>query len=1307
MKIYIEYQSLSHITSLIKGQHIIYQIIHKDVTYSVLSSVYKRVELVNFKRNMEQRVFLVMLVFILLGVYYVLAGKTNRNYIRISTHGFDSSNCINPNNSISASCKTLNYVLSQIERDRSLRNSTEIIIENGVYTLNRSYTLENVNNFQIVGVSNAQLSGSLNTNDVVIQCSMGAGLAFIRSENLAFSYLTFRNCGAWQNNTSIDNPKFLAAIFIVYSKHIKMIGCNISKSPGVGVNLYDVNGDVFIENCTFYENFAFHSWNFTYNHHRVRAGGGLHIEFTYCAALYPFECTDLESEQYNHGSNYTIRNCYFINNNGTTANRFKQTFNVNPCAKNFNSIGRGGGISFIIKGNATGNQFLVDNCLFWQNTADWGGGYVVYFQDNASNNSIRVTDSQFLQNVARYGGGAIKYGTVIFGTFQHLTDREPNFYFHKNCTFERNKATEGWGGAFSVFGSTGTLDTLGWKSDKTPSFVDCHWTENSATAGAAIGALTKPPELWRKSVGLEERGFGFALKVINNTFTRNVIISTLSSNVTVVGMGTIYTVFVPIIMSGYVKFVENHNTALLLDSACAEIDGSVLFYKNHGSYGGAVGIYGASAFVLQPGARLKFKENFASAIAGAVFVRTAGPDIAAFYQTIFQRHRCFFRYSDSSVDPNDWNVSVVFQGNNASRHIGRTLYANTLQFCRFGRAGLKNDAIKTWKKFKFETCDGQPSNDVLEVATEPVQIVINPQQWDDISPNEQFSPSIQLLDERNHSVYGLIKVSIKEQNNKEPVNIENGVSPFFYVKDRIKSIWLSGKPSSYFDANITSLYSQSIKMTLRNLTVKKCPPGFVYENNTCVCCTVQDRIVGISRCGQDGKSLYLRKGYWGGPRNSGINGKRCSFSVTECPYGYCHCGTNSEYGLTNQCECYLNKNVNQCVKGRKGILCGQCKKGLSVVIGSYECLPCKKNDLLRLIPFFLILTFLVILILYFKLDFFSGYLNCWLYTYQVIFLLLPDNFLVVDPFMNFIVKLANMRFVFGNWCLWKGMNDLQKVSFGYVAPVYQILVLFVFAKLLSKFSVFQGNFFRPFCTIVVLSYSGIVNVTFKQLRPVYICSEWRVYIFAAHKFFTGQHAIHASFAILVLLLVILPFPVMLAYSSLFTSRSRRLSQICMPLLDVLQSCYRPERSWFAAYYIVCRLIVVLLHTYIPEINTRHKILQIFCVTILLLFLYLKPYKSDILAKIDTFFLSYLVLISLLAEVVITCSFFEPLFFDICSYCIHILLYVPFVYALILLYYHIRNLVRQRKQKQQQRLTNTDRYQRSASNESGGTRYEPL
>ena len=148
-------------------------------------------------------------------------------------------------------------------------------------------------------------------------------------------------------------------------------------------------------------------------------------------------------------------------------------------------------------------------------------------------------------------------------------------------------------------------------------------------------------------------------------------------------------------------------------------------------------LYGASAFVFKPGARF-FKGYSESSIAEALYVKTAGSDIAAFYETIFQRHQCFFRYSDISINPNDWNVSAVFQGNKASNNIGSKLFANTLQFCTFGRAGLINDAIKSWKSFQFKTHDGQPSNDDLKVVISPVQVLIHSHEWNNISPNEKF-----------------------------------------------------------------------------------------------------------------------------------------------------------------------------------------------------------------------------------------------------------------------------------------------------------------------------------------------------------------------------------------------------------------------------------------------------------------------------------------------------------------------------------------------------------------------------------------
>lgn len=1235
--------------------------------------------------------FLYVLVLLALRSSFAL-GKFINN-IRISTQGDDSRQCLTGKDA----CKTLEFVFSHIQQRKRLQNSTLIVVDTGFYALNKSFCFENLTDFSIEGSSGVLQTNEFNHNKAEVQCSKGSGLTFLRCKNLSFTKIIFERCGSWQNSTSMNNPRFLTALFVVYCENLQISRCRISKSPGAGVTLYDVGGDVVLEHNVFMENRATTSWNFTYGNGTVRSGGGLHLELTYCGALYPFDCGNLETDKYNSRSIYTIRNCSFIRNNATVGAGIRQTFDTNPRGKTFNSIGRGGGMSFFIKGNATGNKFLIEYCNFSENAADWGAGYALYFQDNSKRNLLLVRETLFHRNTAKYGGGAVKCAITVFETFSELIKHEPNHYTYKNCIFHRNTATEGWGGAFSAFGSTSYLGSQGWRNNLTSAFINCSWSENLATAGAAIGVLTKPNDLWRETAGLPEHGFGYAIKLINNTFQNNKITVT-RNHVIVYGMGTIYSVSVPIIMIGNVNFIENSNTALVLDSASAEIAGNVLFYKNNGVNGGAVGIYGKSALVLDEGAHLTFRENTASGLAGAIFVRTAGPDIAAFNKTIFNRHWCFFRYYDESSLPKDWNVSVVFQGNNASLNVGRTVYANTLQFCRFGQEGQVNDALKNWTHFKFLNENGTDSNDLVEIATEPVQILVQDRhEWLHVSPYEEFSPVIQLLDERNHSVHGLIKVSVQAENVYQPVTLDGNISPYFFVNGRIKSIRLRGKPSSKYNINIDTIDSQMVKLTVENLTLSHCPPGFTERDNICQCLTVKDKVSGISRCGADGQSLYLRKGLWGGPTSSLSD---CSFSVFQCPDGFCKCGeSNKSDGLIDECECLYDAS-NQCVSTRTGDLCGQCKQGLSVKIGTYECSKCDKNDAFWLIPYFLLLTVIVFIVIYFKLDFFSGYLNCWLYTYQITYLVLPDDFLTGDPLMNFVIKLANGQFVFGSWCLWSGMDDLQKLSFGYVSYLYQLLLLFVFAKLSSKFSIFQGNYFRPFCTILILSYSEIVAVTLKQLHPVYLCPQWRVYRQGTVQFFRGKHIPHASVAIIVLFGFVLPFPITLASSSFFINRFPYLARVSIPLLDVLQSCYRPERSWFAAFYIFCRLVAVIIYTYMPFTYDRHKILTMFCIVVLVAFLLFKPYKNDTFTLIDTFHLSFLLLISVLAEVIATCSLYTSLFYQVCFYIIHVLLYIPFLYSIVLLYFHLRI----RKQYKEEERVKTVKQEGTQTSHSD---YEPL
>ena len=85
-----------------------------------------------------------------------------------------------------------------------------------------------------------------------------------------------------------------------------------------------------------------------------------------------------------------------------------------------------------------------------------------------------------------------------------------------------------------------------------------------------------------------------------------------------------------------------------------------------------------------------------------------------------------------------------------------------------------------------------------------------------------------------------------------------------------------------------------------------------------------------------------------------------------CPFDYC----TSESKYIN-----LINPDQQCNFNRSGLLCGKCKKQLSLVLGSSECKQCSDNYLALLIPFALAGVLLVILLFLLNLTVAAGTLH--------------------------------------------------------------------------------------------------------------------------------------------------------------------------------------------------------------------------------------------------------------------------------------------------------------------------------------------
>ena len=74
------------------------------------------------------------------------------------------------------------------------------------------------------------------------------------------------------------------------------------------------------------------------------------------------------------------------------------------------------------------------------------------------------------------------------------------------------------------------------------------------------------------------------------------------------------------------------------------------------------------------------------------------------------------------------------------------------------------------------------------------------------------------------------------------------------------------------------------------------------------------------RCSENARTVYLKEGHWGGV----VNGRLVTYY---CPPNYCRCVTEGDLP-----GCLFNPDHidYQCDHNRTGVLCGQCKNGLSV-----------------------------------------------------------------------------------------------------------------------------------------------------------------------------------------------------------------------------------------------------------------------------------------------------------------------------------------------------------------------------------------
>ena len=150
-----------------------------------------------------------------------------------------------------------------------------------------------------------------------------------------------------------------------------------------------------------------------------------------------------------------------------------------------------------------------------------------------------------------------------------------------------------------------------------------------------------------------------------------------------------------------------------------------------------------------------------------------------------------------------------------------------------------------------------------------------------------------------------------------------------------------------------------------NITLLPCPLGFMLSSQPaeCVChTTLQNHNIS---CTIDTQRVHRSSTVW---VNASFNGNYSDGAIVHkyCPFGYCN---------PAELDVDLRYPDTQCAFNHSGTLCGACQSGLSLALGTSQCLSCSNSHLSLLILFAVLGLTLVCVIKVLNLTVSEGAIN--------------------------------------------------------------------------------------------------------------------------------------------------------------------------------------------------------------------------------------------------------------------------------------------------------------------------------------------
>ena len=281
-----------------------------------------------------------------------------------------------------------------------------------------------------------------------------------------------------------------------------------------------------------------------------------------------------------------------------------------------------------------------------------------------------------------------------------------------------------------------------------------------------------------------------------------------------------------------------------------------------------------------------------------------------------------------------------------------------------------------------------------------------------------------------------------------------------------------------------------------------CPRGFQNESNPkesgCVC--ICDKRLSPyfteadNNCNSQTGSLVRRGNFWIGLINdTNITSENSNpfLIYPYCPLGYCLPPTSDVFINLN----LVNGADAQCANNRSGLLCALCQPGLSLSLGSSQCISYSKAKLWY-VPLLLVAIvagiLLVALLMMLNLTVAIGTLNGMIF-YANIFSANSSMYfsgLSSIKYYSVLISWFNLDVGF-DVCFFEGMNTYWKTWLQLAFPMYIIFLVAVVIIVSEKSMTFsrligKANPVATLATLILLSYTKFLQTTITTLSLVHL-----------------------------------------------------------------------------------------------------------------------------------------------------------------------------------------------------------------------------